>query len=107
VFYKITVYIMLCSTVNRMKLLHAFGRLQPDVLQRFKNAKVDHFLHADSIDAAIQLLKGKQANRVFLKPNSITLAGSELVRRWFELDSVMELGFYLIFKHVLEIRCTR
>ena len=28
-----------------------------------------------------------------LKPNSITLAGSELVRRWFELDGVMEFGF--------------
>jgi len=28
-----------------------------------------------------------------LKPNSITLAGSELVRSWFELDSVMEFGF--------------
>ena len=29
-----------------------------------------------------------------LKPNSITLAGSELVRSWFELDIVMEFGFY-------------
>ena len=29
-----------------------------------------------------------------LKPNSITLAGSELIRRWFEPDSVMEFGFY-------------
>ena len=28
-----------------------------------------------------------------LKPNSITLAGSELVRSWFEPDSVMEFGF--------------
>jgi len=27
------------------------------------------------------------------KPNSITLAGSELVRSWFEPDSVMEFGF--------------
>jgi len=27
------------------------------------------------------------------KPNSITLAGSKLVQRWFELDSVMEFGF--------------
>jgi len=33
-----------------------------------------------------------------LKPNSITLAGSKLVRSWsltsFEPDSVMEFGFY-------------
>jgi len=29
-----------------------------------------------------------------LKPNSITLAGSELVRSWFETDSVMEFGFH-------------
>ena len=29
-----------------------------------------------------------------LKPNSITLAGSELVRSRFEPDSVMEFGFY-------------
>jgi len=29
-----------------------------------------------------------------LKPNSITLVGSELVRSWFEPDSVMEFGFY-------------
>jgi len=29
-----------------------------------------------------------------LKPHSITLAGSELVRRWFEPASVMEFGFY-------------
>jgi len=29
-----------------------------------------------------------------LKPNSITLAGLELVRSWFEPDSVMEFGFY-------------
>jgi len=29
-----------------------------------------------------------------LKPNSITLADSELVRSWFESDSVMEFGFY-------------
>jgi len=27
------------------------------------------------------------------KPNSITLAGSELVRSWFEPDSIMEFGF--------------
>ena len=28
-----------------------------------------------------------------LKPNSITLVGSELVRSWFEPDSVMEFDF--------------
>jgi len=28
-----------------------------------------------------------------LKPNSITLAGSELVLSWFEPDRVMEFGF--------------
>jgi len=28
-----------------------------------------------------------------LKRNSITLVGSELVRSWFEPDSVMEFGF--------------
>ena len=27
-----------------------------------------------------------------LKPNSISLVGSELVRSWFEPDSVMEFG---------------
>jgi len=27
------------------------------------------------------------------KPHSITLAGSELIRSWFEPDSVMEFGF--------------
>jgi len=31
---------------------------------------------------------------VLLKPNSITLVGSELVRSWFEPDSAMEFGFY-------------
>jgi len=31
---------------------------------------------------------------VRLKPNSITLSGSKLVRSWFEPDSVMEFGFY-------------
>ena len=31
---------------------------------------------------------------VRLKPNSITLASSELVLSWFEPDSVMEFGFY-------------
>jgi len=29
-----------------------------------------------------------------LKPNSITLVGSELVQNWFEPDTVMEFGFY-------------
>ena len=29
-----------------------------------------------------------------LKPNSITLVGSEMVRSWFEPDSEMEFGFY-------------
>ena len=29
-----------------------------------------------------------------LKPNSITLAGSELVRSWLEPDNVTEFGFY-------------
>jgi len=28
-----------------------------------------------------------------LKPNSITLAGSEMARSWFEPDNVMEFGF--------------
>jgi len=32
------------------------------------------------------------------KPNFITLAGSELVRIWFEPDSVMEFGFILVCK---------
>jgi len=27
------------------------------------------------------------------KPNSITLAGSDIVRGWFDADSVMEFGF--------------
>jgi len=31
---------------------------------------------------------------LLLKPSSITLAGSELVRSWFESDSVVEFGFY-------------
>jgi len=31
---------------------------------------------------------------VLLKPNSITLAGLEPVRSWFEPDSVMKFGFY-------------
>ena len=31
-----------------------------------------------------------------LKPNYITLAGSELARSWFDLDSVMEFGFYCV-----------
>ena len=35
-----------------------------------------------------------QSERACIKPNSITLAGSELVRSWFESDSVMEFGFY-------------
>jgi len=30
---------------------------------------------------------------VLLKPNSITLAGSEVVRSWFESVGVMEFGF--------------
>ena len=30
---------------------------------------------------------------ISLKPTSITLAGWELVRSWFEPDSVMEFGF--------------
>jgi len=30
---------------------------------------------------------------VTLKPNSITLVGSEMVRSWFEPDSVIEFGF--------------
>ena len=34
-----------------------------------------------------------QGSLVQLKPNSITLVGSELVRSWFEPDSVMEFGF--------------
>jgi len=33
---------------------------------------------------------------VQIKPNSITLAGSELVRSWFEPDSVMEIGLIAI-----------
>jgi len=31
-----------------------------------------------------------------LKPNSITLVGSELVRSWFEPDSVINFGFYRV-----------
>ena len=41
-----------------------------------------------------QFFVGRQRVRVArLKPNSITLAASELVRSWFEPDSVMEFGF--------------
>jgi len=32
-------------------------------------------------------------HKIELKPNSITLVGSELVWSWFEPDSVMEFGF--------------
>jgi len=38
-----------------------------------------------------KLRHGHPAYRI--KPNSITLAGSQLVRSWFEPASVMEFGF--------------
>jgi len=38
-------------------------------------------------------LSSDQTQMILLKPNSIMLAGSELVRSWFESDSVMEFGF--------------
>ena len=49
-----------------MKPLHVFCCVQPHVLQRFVNAKLDHFVYADSIDHAVQLIEGKQSHLLIL-----------------------------------------
>jgi len=41
------------ATVSRI-----LGCMQPHILQCFENAKLEHFHHADSVDHAIQMLKG-------------------------------------------------
>jgi len=50
------------------------------------------FYRPDALTDAQLSVKALKATDVRLKPNSITLAGSELVRSWFEPDSVMNLA---------------
>ena len=57
-----------CGTVAIccVKPLHVFCCVQPHVLQRFMSAKLDHFVYADSIDHAVQLIEGKQSHLLIL-----------------------------------------
>ena len=51
------------------------------------------YLRARPISDGICFRKWDRSAIFLLMPNSITLDGSELVRSWFEPDSVMEFGF--------------
>jgi len=84
--------------------LHAQWSGTPPLIWRFYRAmhmqrisQRDIGLRCSPVSVCLSITlwcRNRWTDEAGLKPNSITLVGSELVRSWFEPDSVMEFGFY-------------
>jgi len=68
------------------------------VIQRFMSAKLDNFLHADSIEAAIQLIKGSSA---LTTPQFLTLSNVDFqwTQRFVHTLNVLFNVFVIFYIH--------